>query len=107
MEIVNLTSETITIVNDRGQLVKTYPSNGVATSDVREVKEREVDGVPIFSKRYGRVQGLPRPVDDLSVLYIVQPEVAESQRDSRFDLLIPGDPVRKEGKVYYKTLISV
>jgi len=107
MEIVNLTGETINVVNDRGTVVKSFPVIGRATSVVTTVKDREVDGVPILSKRMGRVQGLPRPVEDLSVLYIVSKDVAESQRDSRFDLLVPGDEVNTQGKKYYRALISV
>jgi len=107
MEIVNLTDKPVSIVNDNGHLLKSYPSMGRATVNVNMVKEREVDGVPIYSKRYGRVLGLPQPVNDLSVMYIVSHNVADAAKDSRFDLLVPDDQVTKQGKNYYKTLVTL
>lgn len=89
MEICNLTSHSIAIVDANGTLIKEYPSRGVATCDTQEKLQFTEDGVDVYAKRYKPVLGLPAQSVDLDKFYIVSPEVGEACRDTRFDILVP------------------
>lgn len=107
MEIVNLTDKPVTIVDDRGNLLKSYPPRGRAWCDIVTTVDREVDGVPIFSKSYGKVNGLPAPDVSMDTFYIIDPTVADAVRDSRFDVLLPDQPIRHKGTNYYRGLVNI
>lgn len=92
MEVFNLTSAEVTIVDENGKLVVTYPSRGHATCEIVMKKLRVIDGVPISRKQYTPVIGLPEASVDADKYYIVDEDVAEALKDSRFDILIPIEP---------------
>lgn len=105
MQIVNLTDKPVTIAGSRGQKVRTYlPSTVPATCNVEERRVDEVDGVPLVTKVYGKVHGLPSPEEQMDVMYIVSELVARAVGDSRFDLLLPNSPHIKEGETLYRSL---
>lgn len=105
MDIVNLTDTPITIVNDNGLRVKTFPSEGKAWVDVKMVQDRIVDGVRICSKKFGKVHGIPQPNENLEKCYIVTEDVANAIRDHRFDILVANGLVNEENH-YYKSLLQ-
>lgn len=104
MQIVNLTDKPVSIVGNRDQTIKTYLSSGVATCSIQERREHDVDGVPIISKMYGKVHGLPLPTENLDTLYIVDITIAKAIGDVRFDLLVPDGGFLKDGQVFYRKL---
>lgn len=107
MQVINLTDQPVTIVNERGLKLKTFlPSGPVASCDVKVIQQDIVGGVPISVNAYGQVRNLPVPDDNLEMLYIVNEYVAEAVKSSRFDILVPHDLVRTEaGETAYRGLL--
>lgn len=108
MEVFNLTSEEVTIVDENGKLIVTYPSRGHATCEPVVKKIRVIDGAPIFRTSYKPVSGLPETSVDHDKFYIVDEDVAKGLR-SRFDILTPGEPYEDpEHKIKaYKSLQAI
>lgn len=106
MEIVNLTNKPITIVDEYGQMIKTYAPDGNAWCESTFVKIKTVDDVPVFEKRYGKVHNLPAPETNASLerCFIVTDEVAEAVKDFRFDVVVPAQPVNVK-RNHYRSLL--
>lgn len=108
MELCNLTPYPVDIVDENGTLIKSYPSRGVATCNTEQKLVHTIDGVPIFGKRYKPILGLPTQSVDNDKIYIVDAEVAEACRDTRFDLVTPVEPVKHVAYTYaYRQLMQV
>lgn len=91
--IINLTPHIVTIVNDDGKEVASYPSQGVA----RAASDSEVLGfvpgtsAPMVRTIFGATEGLPAPAGD--IFYIVSTiaaQAAKAEGRSTGDLLVPG-----------------
>ena len=93
MKIINLTPHEVKVLNTDGEVVQSFPSEGVVRCQVTRQQEGEVNGIPINRTVFGEVEGLPEPQDD--VVYIVSAIVAQAAKD-RGDLVIPDDAVRDE-----------
>lgn len=92
--LINLTPHEITIVDPVTHgILQRIPSSGIA----RVTSASEVQGmiglVPITTKTFGDVEGLPEPTD--GIYYIVSSIVAQAVPE-RKDLLIPDATVRDE-----------
>lgn len=87
VKVVNLTPHDVNIVNDNGEVIRTYPATGtVARVASSASKVREIDGVDVVSTEFGDVDGLPPQSSD--TVYIVSMLVAQALSD-RTDLIAP------------------
>lgn len=91
MTFVNLTPHTVNIQGQGGRDIA--PSGAVARCSQSNVLVREIDGIPVTRQTFGKVEGLPAPVE--GTFYIVSRMVA-SACPNRRDLVIPGPLVRNE-----------
>ena len=95
MKIVNLTPHAVRVFDD-GALVAEYGDSGVvarvAVTEERLVGIKQKHGaIPIYSVKFGEVQGLPPMVE--GVVYIVSLLVKQAAKD-RFDLYSPHGLIR-------------
>lgn len=87
VKIINLTPHDVNIINDSGEVIRTYPATGtVARVTSSASKVREIDGVAVVSTEFGEVEGLPTQSSD--TVYIVSMLVAQALPD-RTDLIAP------------------
>lgn len=93
MEIKNLTPHNVVIINENGDVVKTFPSEGVARVSTSSQKINTVDEVDIMSTVWGETVDLPKQVND--TLLIVSRLVMTANPD-RSDLVAPNDLVRDD-----------
>lgn len=108
MQVINLTDHAVIIVNAKNEPIKVFPASGkVAHCEHTLIEQKRIGGVPIHSKSYGPVKGLPLPDDNMEKIYIVNEQVAEAVRDSRFDVVIPEGVVHTVDGNFYKQLIAV
>jgi len=98
MEIINLTGSTVSIMDDRGGLIISYPPKGRAECEIKRAKIPGTGIIPVYTQMYGKVKGLPAPDDNASKLYIVDEVVADAAKHHRFDLLVPEGRVEKEAR---------
>ncbi len=90
--IRNFTSEEV-FVHLPGHDVVLYPSEGIArVQESVNIEQINAQGVHLVRTVYGRVNGLPEPVE--GVLIIVSPSVKTAA--ARNDLVIPTDLVEGE-----------
>lgn len=101
MKVVNLTPHKVTVFDDDGVVIKTYPSEGVARASHVNTPVDNVDGVLVVSTSYGEVTGLPEPTE--GVVYVVSfitANAAKAHGRTTDDLLLTSGPVRDdEGRV--------
>lgn len=95
MTLINLTPHQICIWR-KGEKILTLPSRGVARAYSKEdnlgvLEESSGVNIPLFSTCFGKVTGLPKQKPGVG--YVVSRTVAEQARN-RFDLFVPGHPVR-------------
>lgn len=89
--IVNATPHAVNLVDDDGNVLRTFlPKISVRVASRCEVVGT-IDGIPIDSTTFGEVEGLPEYQDD--VYYIVSRLVKQALPD-RVDLLCPGQQQR-------------
>jgi len=88
MRLVNLTPHTVNVINGQN-----YASEGVVRVSETETQVGEVGGIPLFSKVFGKVVGLPEPTE--GTMFIVSALVKAACPD-RKDLLVPTKLVRDE-----------
>jgi len=107
-ELFNLTNSAILFVNTSGQLIE-LPSRGYATCEVEARTTSEVDGIPVRTKTYKPVKGLPPQGSDQTRLYIVDRAVAEALRDQRWDIVIATDSEvdEKTQSTIFRTLTHI
>lgn len=106
IQIHNLTPRTVTIVDENGKLVASYPSEEAATADLTLQRLGTIDGVIVYRPKYRNIQHLPEW--EAGKLYIVDEQVAEAAKDARTDLLLPYGKV--SSAVYgeaYTSLLNV
>ena len=88
MEIINLIGKTVTVVDENGRLVESFQPDGHAICEVSLAELQRVGGVVITTNNYGKVQGLPPQDPYNEKYYIVDENVAEATKHSRYDLLV-------------------
>lgn len=95
MRIINLTPHTVNIVDEAGNIVKSYPSEGNARVNTHFSECPAIEGVPVKSVSYSQTEGLPDTEDSTglmgsprTVFYLVSMVVAQAN-PGRFDLLCP------------------
>jgi hypothetical protein len=85
-KIVNLTPHTIKIVNSDNEIIREYPSQGLARVSTTSEVIGEIDGIPVVRTAFSGVSGLPEP--DGESVFIVSTPLAMACRD-RDDLISP------------------
>lgn len=91
MKLVNLTPHEIC----EATTGKKFPASGmVARVSAQYSPAGELDDIPLFSARFGEVEGLPEPQE--GVVFIVSSMVLETMRERRGDIVAPGDLVRDQ-----------
>jgi hypothetical protein len=85
-KIVNMTPHTITIVDSDNQIIREYPSAGVARVSTTSEITGEIDGIPVVKTSFGEVVGLPEP--DGESIYIVSMPVSQATK-GRTDIIGP------------------
>jgi hypothetical protein len=108
MEILNYTGKPVGLTNKHGNPYKVLPSQGKAHFVSIEANQiKNIEGVAIFQLKMGKVIGLPTPDWNQEKLYIVPKEIAEYNKNTRFDLLVVEDGFNWEGATFYKKLVQL
>ena len=95
-KIKNLTPHEVRIVGERGKEISSFPSQGVIRLAEKREKIGDVNGIPIFRKRFG---GSDLPPEREGIYYIVSLPVAQAFPE-RKDFLVPDQLVRdNQGRV--------
>ena len=91
MKFVNLTPHDI---NDAESGKEFQPSGEIVRISEENVLAKTVDGVNLYSTKYGELAGLPEPA--AGVIYIVSGQVLSylRERTDRVDVISPGPLVR-------------
>ncbi len=93
--IINLTPHKINIVDEEGDVIKVFESEGVARAAQKDVKIGMLEGIQIIETEFGEPIDLPEY--DQGTYYIVSAITAKaaslSGRNTR-DLLLTGKTVR-------------
>jgi len=100
MKLINLTPHSISLVKD-GDILITLPASGTIArvEEVRTDMEPLFvadadDDIPVSTVTYGKVEGLPEPVEDTG--YVVSFMVREAVGARRPDVFSPGPLVRDD-----------
>jgi len=101
MKIVNLTPHAVTIVNDEGSSLMSFPSEGVARARENNTIVGKLFNIPIVEKTFEEPEGLPDFKE--GIFYIVSIITANAARAigrTTEDLLITSDLTRDaEGQI--------
>lgn len=95
-KIVNKTSHPITILDEENEVITRFgpaPAGMQARLKSITTKIAEIDGIPISKTKYGILEGIPEPQED--VYYIVS-QLVKNHLPNRHDLLVPAEVVRNE-----------
>lgn len=95
--IVNLTPHTASVIGTDGEVVASFPSEGIARAAQTDVKVGEINGVPIVKTTFGEVVDLPAPVEGVFLIVsIITLNAAKAGGRPTDDLLITSGLVRDE-----------
>ena len=97
MEIRNLTPHEVKVMDNDGNVIATFSSEGEARARQHDVLVGEIAGIPIVKTEFGEVTGLPEPAE--GVVFIVSKitrDAADDQGRTTDDLLIPSQAVRDD-----------
>ena len=101
MAIFNLTPHKVNIVDEEGNVIKTFESEGVVRAAQEDIEIGMLEGVPIIESTFGKPFDLPEP--SWGVYYIVSALTAKAASLSgrtTEDLLLTGKTVRNdEGQI--------
>ena len=99
MKIVNLTPHIINVVNQHGETLASFPSEGIAraTQNERIIGGVGEAGVPLYKVEFGETIGLPEPVEGVKlVVSIITANAAKASGRDTSDLLLTTGLVRKD-----------
>ena len=97
MAIFNLTPHKVNIVDEEGNVIKTFESEGVVRAAQEDIEIGMLEGIPIIESNFGKPFGLPEP--SWGVYYIVSALTAKAASlsgRSTEDLLLTGRTVRND-----------
>ena len=92
-----MTPHTVHIVDEEGNVIKTFESRGVARATQKDVEVGMLEGIPIIESTFGKRVGLLEPSE--GVFYIVSALTAKAASlsgRSTEDLLLTGKTVRND-----------
>jgi len=93
-KIINLTPHEVTLVDDNGNIITTFPPSGiVARVSVKIVRVTTINNIPVTTSSFGEVENLPEPNDE--EVFIVSSLVAQRCKH-RKDVFIPNESVRDD-----------
>jgi hypothetical protein len=93
-KITNLTPHEVTLVDDNGNIIATFPPSGiVARVSVKTIRVATINNIPISTSSFGEVENLPEPNDE--EVFIVSSLVAQRCKH-RKDVFIPNESVRDD-----------
>jgi len=93
-KIVNLTPHPLNFIMGDGSEVEIPPSGNVARVSEKVENIGNINGIPVISKSFGEVTGLPEPQPD--TIFVVSLLVAQAVKDSRNVVFVIGESVRDE-----------
>ena len=97
MKVVNLTPHGVTVFDDDGVVIKTYPSEGVARARQTNVIVGCLEGAPVVKTEFGEVDGLPEPTEGtVFIVSIITANAAKTHGRTTDDLLVTSGPVRDD-----------
>jgi len=91
-KIINLTPHEVRLVDDEGNTIAVFPSEGVVRLSEHREKIAEINGISVYKKTFGAAE---LPPQKEGVYYIVSLPVAQAFPE-RDDFLIPDQLVRDE-----------
>ena len=97
MAIFNLTPHKVNIVDEEGNVIKTFESEGVVRAAQEDIEIGMLEGIPIIESTFGKPFGLQEP--SWGVYYIVSALTAKAASlsgRSTEDLLLTGRTVRND-----------
>ncbi len=95
--VINLTPHEIKVYNQKGEIIQTFPSAGVARCKIARTEISSIGNIPINATIFGQIENLPDEQE--GIVYIVSTIVAQAAKN-RDDILIPDDVVRdKDGQI--------
>ena len=99
--VINLTPHVVSVVSNDGNIIASFPSQGVARAAQKAVVIGDVNGIELASMTFGSPQDLPDPqMDTFFIVSALTANAAKVQGRPTDDLLITADPVRDaEGRV--------
>ena len=93
-KITNLTPHEVTLVDDNGNIIATFPPSGViARVSVKTIRVATINDIPVSTSSFGQVENLPEPNDE--EVFIVSSLVAQRCKH-RKDVFIPNESVRDD-----------
>lgn len=97
MTVVNLTPHAVRVVDKEGNIVKEFPSEGLARVSSVSTPIGVVDQIPVIKQEFGEIEGLPAPAPEEGVYYVVSAMVGTAAaKDGRTDLLGPAEFLRDQ-----------
>ena len=101
MKVRNLTPHEVNVVDDCGNAVATFPSEGVARAAQNDVVvgALEVEGgsVPVVKTEFGDPQDLPEPEEGVQLIVsFITVSAAKAAGRTTADLLTTSQPVRDD-----------
>jgi hypothetical protein len=86
MILKNYTPHEVSIFSSLGEKIETLPTLGIARVLETTTTGIPVNGIPVVSKKYSEVTGLPEPED--GVIFVVSQMVLSAMKDRR-DIMCP------------------
>ena len=95
MLIKNLTPHKIIMVDDNGNVVREYVSEGIARATQTNVQVGDLDGIPLMETSFGETIDLPDFEEDVYLIVsIITANAAKANGRRVDDLIITTDTVR-------------
>ena len=91
--IKNMTPHDVNIVDDKGNVIGTFPSDGLIRLKAETISVGHHDGVRLSSTKFGNPEGLPK--EKAGTLLIVS-QLVKSALPERNDLVVPAEIIRDE-----------
>ena len=92
VKVINLTPHEVRLINEEGNTIAVFPSEGVVRLSEHREKIAEINNIPVYRKRFGSTE---LPQKKANTYYIVSLPVAQAFPE-RDDFLVPDQLVRDE-----------
>lgn len=96
-KIKNLTPHAIFIVDEDGNAVTVFESEGIARAEQKDEPAGELNGIPLVKSTFGKPIDLPEPEkDEFLIVSLVTANAAKAAGRTTEDLLLTSGLVRDE-----------
>ena len=107
MVLRNYTGQEIGLADKDGNPLRVLSPIGRAeVTPPEEVITAQIDGTQVIRRRRGIIKYLPAATGNMDDIYIVNKEVAEAGRGTRYDLVVVEDPTTALGGIFYRKLLN-